>query len=372
MADTLARSRSDAQPLSFSQPAVEPGRQPFTRLVARLRAGSPAEQYGFALTLVFLIGVMDYVTGIEISVAFCYLLPIYLLAVTRGRTGAIVGAMASVGARVPLIGIATMGRHHFATMTWNLLVDFVLFTAIGQAFAAWRAAEQRSADREVQMREALMATVSHDLKSPLSVVLLESTRLLESTPRDDPPRVRHLEAIRRSALRMSALIRDLLDVARFQNGRLFLDKRDHELNALLEDALDDSRPAADARDVALSLEIDEGAPRVVHCDGARIAQVLGNLIGNAIRFTPPRGNVVVRATLDARELVISVVDEGPGVHRADVEHVFERFWQGPRRSGGSAGLGLPIARSIVEAHGGRIWVDPLPDRGSAFRFTLPG
>jgi len=369
MADIAMRPKTQSRPIELATPAPT-RREHSSPVAARFFAATRAEQYALAGVLVAAIGVVDYLTGIDISVAFCYLLPICLLAATQGRTGAIIGSLASVLARVPLIHLARASHHRLATVTWNLLVDLVLFIAIGLTFAAWRAAERRAAAREVQLREDLMATVAHDLKNPLGAVMLSSMRLRQNG--DERERKRHVEAIHRAAGKMNALIRDLLDVARFQNGRLFLEVREHDLRSLISESFDLVSTIAEARGVELIIDLAGEAPATLRCDGGRIAQVLSNLLGNAIRYSPRGGKVKVCAGRYADGTVeIAVVDQGPGIDRENIEHVFDRFWQGERASGGSAGLGLPIARSIVEAHGGRIWAEPAPERGSAFRFTLP-
>jgi signal transduction histidine kinase len=131
------------------------------------------------------------------------------------------------------------------------------------------------------------------------------------------------------------------------------------------------RPHADDGGVTLELDVEEGLPPVL-ADAPRVAQVVGNLLGNALRFTPRGGRVLVQARpARSDEVMVTVRDNGPGIPAEDLPHVFDRFWRTERAGHGAAGLGLSIAKAIVEAQGGSIWVESTPGTGAAFSFTLP-
>jgi signal transduction histidine kinase len=171
---------------------------------------------------------------------------------------------------------------------------------------------------------------------------------------------------------MDRLIQDLLDAARLEAGRLSVHLRAHQVAPLVASAVEPLLPLAEARGQALTLTLDEPLPDVA-ADAQRVAQVLSNLIGNAIKFTPEAGRIAVEVRPSSDGVIVRVTDSGPGIPEEQRERVFDRWVQlrGATSSSG-AGLGLPIARGIVEAHGGRIWHEPAPGGGSVFAFTLVG
>ena len=168
---------------------------------------------------------------------------------------------------------------------------------------------------------------------------------------------------------MNRLIGDLLDTTRLQAGRLRLDIRDVDVGSLVSDAIETSRPAAQQRDIMLSAEAPQGY--CVRADPGRLLQVIGNLLTNAIKFTAPGGRVLLSAKPVAGEAVFAVSDNGPGIAPGDMNHLFDRFWQARDVDSRGIGLGLTISKGIVEAHGGRIWVESEPGLGSTFSFSIP-
>jgi signal transduction histidine kinase len=222
------------------------------------------------------------------------------------------------------------------------------------------------AQRAIRARDEVLAVVSHDLKNPLEAVLLSASLLLKSP---EPARVRrYAEAVQRSASRMDKLIRELLDASRMEAGRFELERLPERLEEIVEEALLVLAPLAAEKEIRLSVT---GVPLGVDipCDRERIGQVLSNLIGNAVAFTPRHGRVTVRLDLAERAAVVSVGDDGPGIRPEDLPHVFDRYWKSQSRRG--TGLGLAIARGIVEAHGGEIAVQSRVGVGSTFTFSLP-
>ncbi len=209
----------------------------------------------------------------------------------------------------------------------------------------------------------VLAMVAHDLRSPLSAILL-GVGLLEGG-RDE----KTLSAIKRAAQRMQILIEDLLDAQRIVDGRLTLDLERLRINSVLEEIRELMEPAARAKSLSLEVVPTDGA---VVADRSRLLQVFGNLVGNAVKFTPAGGRVVLRAQVRDDEVIFAVEDNGPGIAEDGLPHVFDRYWQGgaTRRTGGS-GLGLYIAQKIVAAHGGRLWVESDLGLGSVFRFSVP-
>jgi PAS domain S-box-containing protein len=223
----------------------------------------------------------------------------------------------------------------------------------------------------IRAREEVLAVVSHDLRSPLSGIALGGQGLLRAMAKGDLPVMRRAsEAIVRAAHRMSAQVERLLDFSRLESGQLALEIHENDLAALLAEAVASVEPVAVEHDVGLRVESDPNLP-AVPCDADRIHQVMGNLLGNALKFTPRGGTVVARARREEHAVRLSVTDSGPGIPEADRERIFQAFWQATPGGRSGAGLGLAIARGIVEAHGGRISVESEVGAGSTFVVVLP-
>jgi signal transduction histidine kinase len=168
---------------------------------------------------------------------------------------------------------------------------------------------------------------------------------------------------------MMHLITDVLDASAIEAGRLSVTSRPEDSRALVHDAVDLLRPLASAKELAVRTE--QAHSIGVSCDRDRVLRVLSNVIGNAIKFCPERSTIVIDVERFDHAACFSVRDSGPGIAAADLGRVFERHWHAEASAGGGSGLGLFIARGIVEAHGGKIWVESKAGAGSTFRFTLP-
>ncbi len=224
--------------------------------------------------------------------------------------------------------------------------------------------------RAVEVRDRVLAMVSHDLRTPLTAIDL-SGAVLQERPQvqSDSFAAKQMEVIRRNAARMSRLVADLLDLASLQAGRLALEPRPCGFAALVEECVEPQRAIAAERGVELVVGVQGDAQ--VWCDRDRIHQVLSNLLGNAIKFCSRGGLVTVRAAeLDESQVIVRVIDTGPGMDPEHLPHVFDLFWKGRDGARRGAGVGLYVARGIVEAQGGRMWVRSEPGHGSEFAFTL--
>jgi signal transduction histidine kinase len=170
---------------------------------------------------------------------------------------------------------------------------------------------------------------------------------------------------------MNRLIQDLLDIRRVEAGQLVVERKSMELTSLLEEAMETLRPLAATARIELSYDVPPGLPRV-DADSGRILQVLSNLVGNALKFTPAGGRVTITASAGDGdgEVCLEIADTGPGIPADQLPHIFGRFWQARRGDRRGIGLGLAIAKGIVEAHEGRIWVESKVGEGSRFYFTL--
>ena len=226
------------------------------------------------------------------------------------------------------------------------------------------------AQQATRARDDVLAVVAHDLRNPLNTVWMAVTLMLESTPPERVQERRQVEIVRRAADRMNRMIQDLLDVKRMESGRLTIDAKPESATSLINDTVDMLRPLAAGSTIRLETSIDEGLPPVL-ADSARIQQVLSNLVGNAVKFTPRSGRITVCAERIGEEVRFGVIDTGPGIPAEQLPHIFGRFWQA-RTDRRGIGLGLAIAKGIVEAHNGRIWVESHVGLGSTFYFTLPG
>jgi signal transduction histidine kinase len=169
---------------------------------------------------------------------------------------------------------------------------------------------------------------------------------------------------------MDSLIADLLDVTRLDAGMLRIAPEPVEASTLLTDALRTLQPLVDEKRIDLEIQIDADLPKVV-ADSERIQQALSNLVGNAIKFTPAGGRVVIGALADSDRITISVADTGIGISEEELPRVFDRYWQSTRTNRQGAGLGLAIAKGIIESHGGRLWLESNAGAGTVARFSLP-
>jgi signal transduction histidine kinase len=232
-----------------------------------------------------------------------------------------------------------------------------------------RAVMLEKLERSLRSREELQRVLAHDLRNPLNTVAMAATALAHSS-RLDKKDARLLEMIQRSTFRMNRLIQDLLDNAVIEHhGELPLNPQDHPAHSLAEEVCELTRVQASAKTVQIHCDIDGQA--TVRVDRDRFLQVVINLIDNAIKFTPEGGTVTLKSEVRSNEVRFSVTDTGPGIPETDRDRIFEPYWQAPATSHLGAGLGLAIAKQIVEQHGGRIWVESAEGRGSTFIFTIP-
>ena len=252
----------------------------------------------------------------------------------------------------------------------SLAIVYLAFVLTKARRGAEVAAERER--RAAHLRDDLLATVSHDLRSPLSSVRMSADLILRNARSGDAQQVeKYAGTIARSAARMAKLIEDLLDVARAESGEFKVLPSVEAAAPLVREALDQVRPLAEAKSLSLESTCEEEVR--LRCEPGRIVEVLANLLGNAIKFTPEGGHVLVNAIVRQGFLEFEVADTGPGIPPAALPHVFDRYWQA-RTSRGSrdgAGLGLAIARGLVDAHGGRIWVQSEVGAGTSFFFTIP-
>jgi signal transduction histidine kinase len=232
--------------------------------------------------------------------------------------------------------------------------------------------ERSRSDEALASRENFFAMVSHDLRSLLGGIVLTADLLTTAAKTAEPATQleRYADSIHRFSGRMERLISDLVDVASMEAGKLSLIPELADPRALVTESVEAFQAAATRHGVRISAEVGE-AVHPMTLDRERILQVITNLVGNALKFTPRDGRITIRVEALESEVRFTVEDTGCGIAARQVDKIFERFVQLDPTDRRGLGLGLYIAKSIVEAHGGRIWVDSEAGRGSTFRFSLP-
>jgi signal transduction histidine kinase len=219
-------------------------------------------------------------------------------------------------------------------------------------------------------RDELLAIVSHDLRNPIGAVVSFAQLLLEKHPSNSGQTGHWLEIVKRNAETALRLITDILDMERFAEGKLQMDFAPCDVDALISESIELLQHLAGERNIELCVSTPL-AGSSVSCDRDRILQVLGNLIGNAIKFTPPGGTITVGTEQLKDELRVSVKDTGPGIPEDQQEKIFGRYTQIAQKDRRGLGLGLHIAAMLIDAHQGKIGVISALGNGSDFRFTLP-
>jgi PAS domain S-box-containing protein len=228
----------------------------------------------------------------------------------------------------------------------------------------------QAATYAIRERDDVLGMVAHDLRNPLGAILMNVQLLRRREVEAAAGSARPVDAIERAASRMNRLIADLMDIARVEAGRFAIEPGRIPTERLVADALDAHRLQAASTSCTLHAELAPDLPDL-WADRERLLQIFENLIGNALKFVDPGGEVSIGATPRNGELVLWVRDTGRGMSADELSHPFDRFWQARKSDRRGAGLGLPIVKALVEAHGGRIWVESTPGRGTTVFFTLP-
>jgi signal transduction histidine kinase len=239
---------------------------------------------------------------------------------------------------------------------------------VGRSYDAERE-KRHVAELLAHTREEVLGVVAHDLRNPLSLIITSTDLVLEESL--DSNRRRELLGVTlRAGKQMNRLIGDLLDTVRLQAGKFTLDLEDVAVFMIFRQTEETFRPLAQNRKIQLeAIPPEDGI--AVRADPLRVSQVMGNIVGNAIKFTPEEGRITIRSVAEGNHVAFHVTDTGPGIPQADMAHLFENFWQARSNDRRGVGLGLAIAKGVVEAHGGRIWCESRPGAGSTFSFTLP-
>jgi two-component system sensor histidine kinase BaeS len=291
-----------------------------------------------------------------------------LVGVTIGAFALLVGLGLSRLMSAPLTALAAATRT-VAAGDFSVRVPSHYPGEMGELAAAFNQMAEELA-RADELRRNLTADVAHELRTPLSVIRGKLEGVLDGVYPATPD---HLAPVLEETKLLTHLVEDLRLLALAEAGRLDLERQPLDVGDLLRDAQVNFNPQAADRGITLALDLPSGLPPVV-ADRRRVAQILGNLLTNALRHTPQGGCVTLSAATVESAVEVSVADTGAGIPPEDLPYIFERFWRGDKsrsRAGGGSGLGLAIAKQLVEMHGGAIRVQSTPGAGSAFAFTLP-
>ena len=235
---------------------------------------------------------------------------------------------------------------------------------------------ERQVQREqeaVRLRDELVAVVSHDLRNPMSIIIMQCGMMQRWVVGDTHFENRHIRralgTIEKATTRMNSLLEDLLDTAQIEAGRYQLSRLALSVTSLLEEACSLLVMLTTEKNIELNCTSAQGL--VIDADPERIFQVLSNLVGNAIKFTPKGGRINIDAVADGDDVLFKVSDDGIGIPTEHLPYIFQRYWSVKEGNPRGNGLGLYICQGIVTAHGGRLWAESSTDSGSVFSFTLP-
>ena len=243
---------------------------------------------------------------------------------------------------------------------------------LNQLSARLQESDRRRREMERE-RQLLLAAVSHDLRTPLTSLRAVVEALGDGIVQDEQTSRRYLAGARQQVRQLETLIDDLFELSRLEAGVIRLERSAVPVVALIDEAVESVRLQAEGAGIEIESRVVDNLP-LVDVDAARIGRVLLNLLANALRHTPAGGRITVAAAREGQDVLISVRDTGSGIDAADLPHIFERFYRGEKsrsRQHGGAGLGLAIARGLIDAHGSRIWAESTSGAGTAMHFTIP-
>lgn len=321
-----------------------------------------------ALSLILLLGVIDIVTGYEMSFSIFYLIPVSLAAWTIGKRTGFIIALAAGGMWLIADLLSGHDYSHAAIPYWNTAVRMGFFLVVTYALAELRAAETR--------KEELSHFIVHDLRSPLGVVMMGLRTLLELDNENLTPDQEHvLKTSLSSCNRLLVLINSILDLARLESGQMPLQPADVAVGPATCSVIEPLHLWAQQRKVSIVAHVDDGVTSVL-ADPVLLERILVNLLSNAIKFTREGTGVTLHvARHEPGMIAFSVQDQGPGIPQEWAGKVFDKFAQTGSGAGTGkrygSGLGLHFCRLAVEAQGGRIWLESEIDRGTVITFTLP-
>ena len=219
-------------------------------------------------------------------------------------------------------------------------------------------------------RQHVLNVVAHDLRNPLAAITLNAEMINRKVPTDPQAAISLAQQIKNSAGRMNRIIQDLLDAAKINTSHFKIVEAPTGIDQLFTEMRIEAQEPAEKANVSLKM-VDETNGKIFHCDQEQLLRALSNLISNAIKFSPPQSQVLVTAADKSSTIEITISDQGSGIGPKDLPRIFERHWQAPDTAHRGTGLGLYIAKGIVEGHGGKIWVHKSSSDGTEFKVALP-
>jgi PAS domain S-box-containing protein len=249
-------------------------------------------------------------------------------------------------------------------------IEFLGSVANRCAVAVENAKYYQEAQEATKVRELVLSIVAHDLLNPIAVIDMSGQKLKSGVALSGEGRELIADAILRSSANMQRMVADLLDFGKIQSGTLKIELKRVAVASVMASAMEPMLARALKKSQKLSLDIPEGTPDIL-CDHGRIVQVLWNIIGNAIKYTPANGAIVISTSSNAECVQFNIADSGPGLAKGLGPKIFNYFWQSEKTSESGAGLGLAISKGLVEAQGGKIWVETDQGHGCTFHFTVP-
>ncbi len=329
---------------------------------------------GFAL--LGLVAWLDYKTGVEISFSIFYLIPVSLVAWNAGLVSGVV--MSVIGAATWFVMDYALGGHVYSSPIvayWNSLARLAFFVITAVSLARIRLMLNREEEGS-RLKSDLVSMVSHEFNNSLVTINLVSTLLQEEDKAPIPEqRLKLYGILDQTSRNLKILVKNFLNKARIEAGRFVLDIHSTELRKIIIEVVDIVRPLGDAKNISLNTDF----PVVVipvKVDPDAISLVINNLIGNAIKYTPQNGRVtirIVRMKDTNGQVLVSVEDSGIGIDKTDLGNIFSGFYRaaGGKNLAKGFGIGLKVAKELLEAHGSQLKVESTPGRGSIFSFTLP-
>jgi signal transduction histidine kinase len=315
------------------------------------------------LLLVIIIGIFDYLTGPVFSSLAAYLIPVIFVTRFAGRTAGIFISVTSATTWILAEILSDQDSSFLFVHFWNLLEKMGIFLIV--VFILLKLAKIENE------RNILLSMLAHDMKNPALVAKGFSERLLKGkvgvlTKRQEA----YVKIVNHELSRLERLIMDFLDISKFQSKKFKLNSIPFDILLKIKNQIGVFRVEAENKNISLLLEFPEVSMIQVHADVTQIDRVIGNLVGNAIKYSSEGGKVIVKLSIQNKDVLVQVQDTGKGISKEHIRHVFKPFYRITNDHSGS-GLGLPIAQSIIKAHGGKLWVESEPGQGTTFSFTLP-
>ncbi len=261
---------------------------------------------------------------------------------------------------------------NYFSLQFFIGVMAITFLFVSALITQWRRAEE-ALRRAVDDRDEFLAIVSHDLKNPISTILLNAQLINMILDRNEAPRNlrSQIDVFTRAGNQMKNLVENVLDTAKVESGTFLLELKLVRAQSIVDESLEMFRSQANEKSIRIFSRVED-ANYELYCDPYRTLQILSNLIGNALKFTPDGGTISISVKGSDHHAHFVVEDTGPGIPEEQIPHIFDRYWQGRNAGKSSIGLGLSIAKSIVDAHGGKIWVsNKSKGQGASIHFTLP-